>query len=46
MTSDKDKLYINNVALGAMYMFVVEKMFDLKLFSIAKYCFAFIDSEI
>jgi hypothetical protein len=46
MTSGEDKLYINILALGAAHMFVIEKIFDLKLFSTVINFFDFIDFEI
>ena len=46
MNSNKDKFYIKIEALDAIYDFVVEKVFELKLFSVPKYYCMFIDFKI
>ena len=46
MNLNEDKLYIIMVALDVIYNFVVENIFELKLFRVSKYCCKFIDFEI
>ena len=46
MNSNEDKLYIKIEALKAIYDFVVEKFFELKLFRVPKYYCMFIDFKI
>lgn len=46
VNSNEDKLYPKIVELDAVYNFIVDNFFYLKLFIVPKICFKFINFEI